>query len=150
MGKDRALPMIVLAICIVALVAVGLRYVLVRHDRQSTEQSVVRLTQTTDDALELLRDVSQTRSSADRHNTETKAERDQVRTTAALLHAELDRARAETTASAFGAFATGAQANDLAACLVGVSQALNQLSVGDGRAISSLQRVDAECRRAGR
>jgi cytoskeletal protein RodZ len=142
--------MIVLAICIVALLAVGLRYVIVRHDRQSTEQSVARLTQTTDDALELLRDVSQTRSSADRQNTETTAERDQVRTAAALLHAELDQARAETTASAVGAFASGAQANDLAACLVGVSQALNQLSVGDGRSISSLQRVDAECRRAGR
>ena len=54
----------------------------------------------------------------------------------------LDQTRADTTAAEVGAFTSGAQANNLAACLTGVSQALNQLAVGDGGAISSLQAVD--------
>jgi hypothetical protein len=148
-GRDRAVPMIVAAICIVALATVGLRYVLLRADRRSTEHTVETLTQHTREAVALLRSVTVTRVTADENNAKVRAERDRVRAVAALLHANLDRARADTTASAIGAFVSGSQANDLSACLTGVSQALNQLSVGDGRSIQSLQRVDGPCRRAG-
>jgi hypothetical protein len=141
--------MIVAAICIVALATVGLRYVLLRADRRATEHTVETLTRHTRDAVALLRSVTVTRSTADEHNAEVRAERDRVRAVATLLHADLDRAKAETTASAIGAFVSGSQANDLSACLTGVSQALNQLSVGDGRSILSLQKVDGPCRRAG-
>jgi hypothetical protein len=143
------LTIVVAALCVVAVVGVGLRYVLLRADRRATEQSVARLTRTTGEALRLLRAVSGTRSRADWYNSAVQAERDQVRAAATLLHAELDRARAETTSSAIGAFVSGAQANNVAECLTGVSQALNQLSVGDGGSIRSLQSVEAPCRSAG-
>ena len=65
------------------------------------------------------------------------------------MHADLDRTRADTTAAEIGAYRTGAQANNLRACLTGVSQALNQLSVGDGRSIASLQAVEVPCRAVG-
>ncbi len=71
--------------------------------------------------------------------------RDQV----AALHADLDQTRAGTASTSVSAYLTAVQANNLSACLVGVSQALNQLSVGDGRAIASLKAVDAPCRAAG-
>ena len=141
--------MIVAGICIVALATVGLRYVLLRADRRATEHSVETLTDQTRHAVTLLRSVTATRVAADDDNTKVRAERDRVRAVAALLHAELDRAKAETTASAIGAFVSGSQANDLSECLTGVSQALNQLSVGDRRSILSLQKVDGPCRRAG-
>lgn len=141
--------MIVAGICIVALATVGLRYVLLRADRRATEHSVQTLTEQTRAAVTLLRSVTATRVAADDDNTKVRAERDRVRAVATLLHADLDRARAETTASAIGAFVSGSQANDLSECLTGVSQALNQLSVGDGRSILSLQKVDGPCRRAG-
>jgi proline racemase len=148
LGRNRTLT-IVSAICIVALAGVGLRYVLLRSDRVATEQTVATLKRRTSDALELLRDVSTTRSTADRKNSVTREERDRVRAVSTLLHADLDRAKAETTSAGIGAFVSGSQANDLSACLTGVSQALNQLSVGDSRSILSLQKVDAPCRRAG-
>jgi hypothetical protein len=148
-GRDRAVPIIVAAICIVALTTVGLRYALLRADRRTTESTVVTLTQRTREAVALLRSVTGTRIAADDDNTKVRTERDRVRAIATLLHADLDRARADTTASAIGAFVSGSQANDLSACLTGVSQALNQLSVGDGRSIQSLQKVDGPCRRAG-
>jgi hypothetical protein len=141
--------MVVAAICIVALATVGLRYVLLRADRRATEHTVATLTQHTRDAVALLRSVTVTRATADGHNATVRSERDRVRAVATLLHADLDRAKAQTTASAIGAFVSGSQANDLSACLTGVSQALNQLSVGDGRSILSLQKVDGPCRRAG-
>ena len=65
------------------------------------------------------------------------------------MHTQLDRTRADTTAADVGAFASGAQANNLGACLTGVSRALNQLAVGDTGAIKSLQAVDGPCRAAG-
>jgi ABC-type transporter Mla subunit MlaD len=148
-GRDRAVPMIVAAICIVALATVGLRYWLLRADRRSTEHTVQTLSRTTTEAVALLRSVTAKRTTVDDDNTETRTERDRVRAVAVLLHAELDQARANTTASAIGAFVSGTQANDLGECLTGVSQALNQLSVGDGRSIQSLQKVDGPCRRAG-
>ncbi len=148
-GRDRAVPVIVAAICIVALATVGLRYALLRADRRATEHTVETLTRHTREAVTLLRSVTATRVTADENNARTRAERDRVRAVATLLHADLDRARAETTASAIGAFVSGSQANELSECLTGVSQALNQLSVGDGRSILSLQKVDAPCRRAG-
>lgn len=148
-GRDRAVPIIVAAVCIVVLATVGLRYVLLRADRRSTEHTVETLTQNTREAVALLRSVTVTRATADESNSKSRAERDRVRAVATLLHANLDRARAETTASAIGAFVSGSQANDLSECLTGVSQALNQLSVGDARSILSLQKVDGPCRRAG-
>ncbi len=149
MGRDRAALVIVAALCVVALATVGVRYLWLRADRQATEHTVAELTQHTREAVALLRSVSTIRASADVSNGKVRAERDRVRAVALLLHTDLDRAKAETTASAIGAFVSGSQANDLTACLIGVSQALNQLSVGDGRAIQSLQKVEGPCRRAG-
>ena len=45
-GRDRAATVIVAALCVVALVTVGLRYVLLRADRRSTEHTVETLTRT--------------------------------------------------------------------------------------------------------
>jgi hypothetical protein len=148
-GRERAVPVIVAVVCVVALATVGLRYVILRSDRRSTEHTVQTLTATTRRAVALLRTVTATRVKADDHNTTVRMERDRVRAVALLLHTNLDQARADTTASAIGAFVSGSQANDLSACLTGVSQALNQLSVGDGRSIDSLQKVEGPCRRAG-
>jgi hypothetical protein len=150
-GRRRVLVLAIAAVAVGALLLVGVtaRYFLVRADRQRTEQSVEDLTRVTRDALALLRSVSATRGSADTYNAETTAERDGVRAIATVLHAELDKARAEMTSSALGAYVSGAEANFVGECLTGVSQALNQLSVGDGGAIRSLQAVEAQCRRAG-
>jgi hypothetical protein len=136
-------------VCALVLVGVTARYFVLRADRQRTEQSVDDLTRVTAEALALLRSVSTTRDSAATYNAETTEERDGVRAVATVLHAELDKARAETTSSAIGAYVSGAQANNLAECLTGVSQALNQLSVGDSGAIRSLQAVEGPCRQAG-
>jgi hypothetical protein len=148
-GRKRVILIVVASVCAVALVGTGLRYLIVRHDRQSTESSVAALTRATNRSLRLLRAVSDVRDDVDRRNDAARLERDQVRAAAALLHTELDKALAETTSSSIEAFVSGAQANNVAACLVGVSQALNQLSVGDGGAIGSLQAVEGPCRQAG-
>jgi hypothetical protein len=137
------------ALCAVVLIAAGARYFLLRDDRISTERNVETLTRHTTAALAVFRKVSGTRTEADRANTLTRAERDRVLVLAATLHADLDRTHADTTAAGIGAYTTGAQANNLRACLTGVSQALNQLAVGDGRSIASLKAVDAPCRAAG-
>ena len=107
------------------------------------------LTRETGDALALLHRVTDRRSSADERNAGLEDQRTGVRALAAAMHANLDRARADTTAADVGAFTSGAQANNLGACLTGVSRALNQLAVGDAGAIKSLQVVDGPCRAAG-
>ena len=77
------------------------------------------LTRETGDALALLHRVTDRRSSADERNAGLEDQR------------------------------TGVRANNLGACLTGVSRALNQLAVGDAGAIKSLQVVDGPCRAAG-
>lgn len=149
MGRHHAIAVALVAICGVALLGVGLRYALLRHDRRSTEHTVAELKDTTRRALRLLHAVAGRRQAADGHNDTARAERDRERSLALGLHAALDRAQAETTSAAVGAFTSGAAANNLAACLTGVSQALNQLSVGDGHALASLAGVDGPCRQAG-
>lgn len=149
MGRGRGLQLIAVGFCALALIAVGARYFVVRNQRQHTEQTVLRLTRQATAALALLHRVTDTRVGADEHNIMLEAQRNDVRALAASLHADLDRTRAETTTAQVGAFTTGTQANGLAACLIGVSQALNQLAVGDAGAIKSLKAVDGPCRAAG-
>jgi hypothetical protein len=141
--------LIVVATCAFVIFAAGARYFILRDDRIRTEDTVTMLTLRTSEALEVFRKVAATRTEADDANTLTAAERDRVLALAETLHADLDRTRADTTAAEIGAYVTGAQANDLRACLTGVSQALNQLAVGDGRSIASLRAVDAPCRAVG-
>jgi hypothetical protein len=140
---------IVVVLCAVAVLAIGGRYVALRQDRVSTESSVDDLTRATNRALRLLREVSYSRDAIDADNDAARDEGEKVRGAARLLHTELDKALAETTSSSIEAFSSGARANDVAACLVGVSQALNQLSVGDPGSIRSLQTVEGPCRAAG-
>jgi hypothetical protein len=149
MGRGRALQLIAVGLCALLLIAVGARWFVVRHERQHTEQTILRLTRETTAALALLHRVTDTRAGADAHNIALEAQRNGVRDLAASMHADLDRTRADTTTAEVGAFTSGAQANNLAACLNGVSQALNQLAVGDGGAIKSLKAVDGPCRAAG-
>jgi hypothetical protein len=149
MGRGRALQLIAVALCALALIAVGARYFIVRNQRQDTEQNVLRLTRQAGAALALLHRVTDTRVTADEHNLALEAQRNDVRALATSMHDELDRTRADTTTAEVGAFTTGAQANSLADCLTGVSQALNQLAVGDSGAIKSLKAVDGPCRAAG-
>jgi hypothetical protein len=141
--------LVAVSLCAIAVIALGARYLLVRDDRIATEQTVTRLTVKTAEALDVFRRVAAKRTDADRANTLTTAERDRVLALAAALHADLDRTHADTTAAEVGAYTSGAQANNLRACLTGVSQALNQLAVGDGRSIASLRAVDTPCRAVG-
>lgn len=143
------MQLIAVGLCALLLIAVGARYFDVRNERQHTEQSVLRLTREATAALALLHRVTDTRVTADEHNVALEAQRNDVRALAASMHAELDHTRADTTTAQVGAFTTGVQANNLAACLTGVSQALNQLAVGDSGAIKSLKAVDGPCRAAG-
>ena len=149
MGRGRTRWIVATALCALALVVVTGRWLWLRHDRQDAEHSVLLLTRETGDALALLHRVTDRRAGADERNAGLEGQRDGVRALAAAMHADLDRARADTTAADVGAFASGAQANNLAACLTGVSRALNQLAVGDAGAIKSLQAVDGPCRAAG-
>lgn len=148
-GRGRTTVVVVAAVCAVLVIVVAARYVWLREQRRSTEHHVATLTVQLTDALALFREVQSTRSGADEHNATTRAHRDQVRAAAAALHQQLSLTRADTTAAEIGAFTSGAQANNLRACLTGVSQALNQLAVGDRRAVASLRSVDAPCRAVG-
>jgi len=148
-GRGQATKWIGVALLTVALIAVGARYLSLRHDRQRTEQSVAALTRQATMTLHAVRRLQAEQTAAEAANTVTKAERDRIRTVAAGLHDHLSRAQADTTAAEVGAFTSGAQANNLRACLTGVSQALNQLAVGDRSSIASLQAVDAPCRAVG-
>ena len=148
-GRVPVLRLVAVALCAAVIGAAGARYLVLRDDRIETEQTVSSLTLRTSAVLDVFRKVEATRTEADRTNTLTENERDRVLALAAAVHADLDRTRADTTAAEIGAYTTGAQANNLRACLTGVSQALNQLAVGDGRAVASLQAVDAPCREVG-
>jgi hypothetical protein len=148
-GRQRHWQVGVAVVCAIALVLVGARYFWVRHERRHTEHTVLVLTRETESGLALLHRVTSTRAAADARNATVQAQRDGVRALAAEMHTDLDRTRADTTAAQVGAFTSGSQANNLAACLTGVSQALNQLAVGDSGAIGSLHAVDASCRAAG-
>jgi hypothetical protein len=141
--------LIAAAILFVALVAAGARYFWVRHERQQAEQTVAELRHTARQARALLADVTATRSTVEANLELVRANDARLRLQAKALHADLDKTVANTTTAAIGAYLTASQANNLSACLIGVSQALNQLSVGDGRAIASLKAVDLPCRAAG-
>jgi type II secretory pathway component GspD/PulD (secretin) len=149
MGRGRAVLLIASAILVVALVAASARYFWVRHERQQAEQTVEELRRTAMRARTLLDEVTATRVTVDA-NLELVVQNDaRLRAQAAQLHADLDRTRAGTASTSISAYLTAVQANSLSQCLVGVSQALNQLSVGDSSAIDSLRAVDAPCRAAG-
>jgi hypothetical protein len=149
LGRGRAVPLIAAAICVIALVGVGLRYLWLRDERRSAEHSVAMLVRQSVKARALLREVRETRVTVDENVALVEAHRARLQAEVAMLRADLARARAGTTAAQITAYLTVAQANNLRACLTGVSQALNQLSVGDGRALDSLLAVDRPCRAAG-
>lgn len=149
MGSGRVRQWIAVALCAVALIVVGARYLWLRNDRQHIEQSVTALTRQATKALHAVQRLQAERAAAEASNTLVKAERDRIRAVAAGLHDSLSQALADTTAAEVGAFTSGAQANNLRACLTGVSQALNQMAVGDKSSIASLQVVDAPCRAVG-
>ncbi|MGZ6994205.1 MAG: hypothetical protein ACXVIM_03280 [Acidimicrobiia bacterium] len=149
MTGRRAKHWVAAGLCALALVAVGARYLWLHEQRLHTEESVAGLTRRTTQALHVLRRLQTKQAAAELSNTSVQAERDRIRAVAAAMHDNLSRARADTTAAEVGAYVSGAQANNLRACLTGVSQALNQLAVGDGQSLASLQAVDAPCRAAG-
>jgi Trp operon repressor len=149
MGRGQAAVLVVACLCALALVAVGARYYLVRDQRIDTEQTVAKLKRQTSAALDLLRDVQTVRRRAEASNVMVAADRDRVRAAAALLHADLSQTQAATTAAGIAAYTSGVAANNLRACLTGVSQALNQLAVGDRNSIKSLAAVEAPCRAVG-
>jgi len=149
MGRGRAVQLIAIAVCAIAIVGVAARYLWLLDQRNDTEQTVVTLVRRTSAALDLLQAVETTRARADTSNAAVQAERDRIRAAAAALHADLSRTRADTTTAEIGAYVSGAQANNLRLCLTGVSQALNQLAVGDGTSVASLRAVDAPCRAVG-
>jgi hypothetical protein len=149
MGRGRAVRLIAATILIVALAVAGTRYFWVRHDRQQAEQTVAALRRTAREARALLEETTATRVTVDTNLELVKANDARLRAQAAALHSDLEQTVAGTTTTAIGAYLTASQANNLSACLIGVSQALNQLSVGDNRAIASLKAVDQPCRLAG-
>lgn len=149
MGRGRTRWVVAAALCALALIVVTGRWLWLRHDRREAEHSALVLTREAHDAIALLHRVTDRRAAADEHNVALEGQRDGVRALAAAMHTDLDRTRADTTAADIGAFTSGAQANNLGACLTGVSQALNQLAVGDTGAITSLKAVDGPCRAAG-
>lgn len=79
----------------------------------------------------------------------TTTERDDLRLLAEGLRGQIEVSRAETSAAGVEAFVAGGRASELARCLRGVEQALNQLAVGDGGALASLRAVAEPCRAAG-
>jgi hypothetical protein len=101
------------------------------------------------EALALFEEVESTRAGQDTRNTRTETHRNQLRAMADALRQELDLTKADQAATEAGAFNEGARANNLRACLTGVQQALNQLAVGDGGEIHSLEAVETSCRQAG-
>jgi len=134
---------------IVALGAVGatwLRLTNARDDRDRTEslqrRAVGTLATTTARLSRIRADVASTSELI----VATRRERDALQALGKGLADELQRTRRSTSDSNIDAFATGSQANVLARCLAGVSRALNQLSVGDGGALVSLQAVAEPCR----
>jgi uncharacterized phage infection (PIP) family protein YhgE len=149
MGRARAVVFVVAGLCALALIAVAARYFVVRSQRVETEQTVARLKTQTAAAIDLLHEVQAVRSAASATNAAVTADRDRVRAAAALLHADLAQTQAATTAAGIAAYTSGVAANNLRACLTGVSQALNQLAVGDTDSIKSLTAVETPCRAVG-
>lgn len=149
MGRDRVVRLIAIAVCVVVFAAVAARYLWLRRERQHTEQTVATLVRKVAAASALLSELRTTRAVVDSDMEIVRANHERLRARATALHADLEQTRANTTTAAIGAYLTAAQANDLGTCLTGVSQALNQLSVGDRDALASLQAVEKPCRAAG-
>jgi hypothetical protein len=145
----RAALLIAVAICVIALVAVGLRYLGLRDERRGTEHTIAMLVLQSAKARALLHDVRATRITVDADMAIVETHRAQLQAEAATLQAEIARTEAGTTAAQINAYLTVAEASNLRACLTGVSQALNQLSVGDGHALETLLVVEQPCRAAG-
>jgi hypothetical protein len=72
-----------------------------------------------------------------------------VRRAADDLAGQIRAAQEERDTAALNAWLTGTQINALRECLRGVNRALNQASVGDDRAASSLAAVRSSCEAAG-
>ena len=104
-----------------------------RNERQQAEQTVAALRRTVRQARALLEAATATRMTVDTNLDLVRRNDARLRAQATTLHADLEHTVAGTTTTAIGAYLTASQANNLSACLVGVSQALNQLAVGDNR-----------------
>jgi hypothetical protein len=149
LGRSRTRVITVAAVCVLALLVVGARYVWLHEQRRDTEHHVATLTVRLRDALTAFEKVEATRADQDTRNTATETHRNQLRAMADALRQELELTKADQAATEAGAFDQGSRANSLKACLTGVQQALNQLAVGDGGEIDSLKAVDGPCRQAG-
>lgn len=144
----RTIAVLALIVALGAAGAASLRLANARDDRghtQSLERGTARtLASATARLVRTRADLAATSA----RNVITGRERDDLRALAAGIANELQRTRRSTTDSNVDAFTTGSRANVLARCLAGVSRALNQLSVGDGGALASLQAVAEPCRAA--
>lgn len=149
LGRGRTRVITVAAVCALALLVVGARYVWLHEQRRDAEHHVATTTGQLREALALFQEAESTRAGQDTRNTATETHRNQLRSMADALRQQLDLTKADQTATEVGAFQAGAQANNLRACLTGVQQALNQLAVGDGGEIHSLKAVEGSCRQAG-
>src|SRR4051812_35464602 len=129
MGRGRAIGLIASAILVFALVTAGARYFWVRHEREQAEQTVAALRRTAQQARALLDEVTGTRATVDTNLDLVKLNDAKLQAQAAALHTDLERTKAGTATTSVSAFLTASQANSLSECLIGVSQALNQLSV---------------------
>ena len=97
-------------LCALALVAVGVRYFVVRNERQQTEQTVAALTPQGDAAAldAPARGAGRRASAADASNTAvTGAIATACAPRRALLHADLAQTQADTTAAGIGALHVG-------------------------------------------
>jgi hypothetical protein len=149
LGRGRTRVIAVAAVCALAPLIVGARYVWLHEQRRDTEHHVAAMTGQLSESLALFREVESTRAGQDTRNTATETHRNQLRAMADAVRQQLELTKATQTATEAGAFEQGTRANNLRACLVGVQQALNQLAVGDGGEIKSLKAVEGACRAAG-
>lgn len=144
----RTITVLALIVALGAAGAASLRLANARDDRGHTQSLERETASTLASATAQLVRVEADLAARNERNVLTRRERDDLRALAAGLANEIQRTRRSTMDSNVDAFTAGNRANVLARCLAGVSRALNQLSVGDGGALASLQAVAEPCRAA--
>ncbi len=139
-----------LGVLVLALIGVGLwKHQVLTADRDAADRRTARARRELRAATARMRELKAAAGSLETDNAETRRLTDELIGVAATLTDQIDEVQRARDDVALGAWLAAGQVPALRECLAGVNRALNQVSVGDPRSVTTLAEVRTQCRSVG-
>jgi hypothetical protein len=139
-----------LGVLVLALLGIGLwKHQTLTADRDAAHRRTARARGELRTVTAEMRELRAAAGSLETDNAETRRLTDELIGVTATVTAQIDEVQHARDDAALAAWLAAGQVPALRECLAGVNRALNQVSVGDPRSVTTLVEVQTECRSVG-